>query len=142
MAAAVLHNRAAQRGVDVKVSSSGTADYHVGEGPNEMSLRVWQDAGYLYEHTAQQFRSEMFDDNDLVLVMDSSNYGNVLRLARNDADRSKVRMLRSFDPTIDRNDLAAATVPDPWGYPREHFENVLRMVESAVDGLLEELAAN
>ena len=82
MAAAVLHNRAAQRGVEVAVSSSGTADYHVGEGPNEMSLRVWQDAGYYYEHIAQQFRSEMFDDNDLVLVMDSSNYGNVLQIGR------------------------------------------------------------
>jgi protein-tyrosine phosphatase len=140
MAAAVLHNRARDRGIDVEVSSSGTADYHVGEGPNELSLKVWSDAGYTYHHVAQQFSPEMFDNYDLILVMDKSNLGNVLRLARNESSKAKVRMLRSYDQTVDDNDLDAATVPDPWGYPREHFEEVLVMIEQAVDGLLDQLA--
>ena len=142
MAAAVLHNRALERGIPVQVSSAGTADYHVGEGPNDMSQLVWTTAGYTYEHIAKQFSASMFDSYDLILVMDKSNLGNVLRLARSESDKSKVKMLRSFDGAVDPNDLDAATVPDPWGYPREHFEEVLAMVESAVDGLLDHLASS
>ena len=64
MAAAVLHNRAAQRGVDVKVSSSGTADYHVGEGPNEMSLRVTTEA--VQVHGGHGFIRDTGVDRELV----------------------------------------------------------------------------
>ena len=141
MAAAILDNRARRMGADIVVSSAGTADYHVGQGPNEMSLQVWRDAGYVYEHTASQFTAERFDDADLILVMDPSNHRNVMRLSRGPQDAAKVAYLRSFDPGLaDRvGDPAALTVPDPWGMPRAEFEAVRRMIESAVDGLLTSL---
>lgn len=145
MAAAVLDNLARQQGADVAVSSAGTADYHVGEGPNPMSHRVWSDAGYRYDHTARQFTAAMFDEADLVLVMDESNASNVLRLARHDIDVAKVRYLRSYDPDLAHIDPSgpqrgALVVPDPWGRPRAEFEAVLAMIERSVDGLLASLA--
>ena len=140
MAAAVLDNKAARRGINLTVASAGTADYHVGEGPNDLSLRVWSDAGFQYQHIAQQFVPAMFDTFDHILVMDQSNRSNVLRLAKNPEHTSKVAYLREFDPGLAHIDPSshpeAFTVPDPWGGPRSDFEHVLSLVESAVDGFL------
>lgn len=145
MAAAVLHNKAQQAGLDVIVSSAGTASWHAGEGPNHMSLRVWSDAGYEYHHVAQQFKQVMFDEFDLILVMDESNHANVSALARHETDAKKIKYLRSFDPDLQHIDpesreVEKLVVPDPWEQPREDFEVVLAMIEQAVVGLLIELA--
>ena len=144
MAAAVLDTKARQRGADVVVASAGTAGYHVGQGPNPMSHQVWSDAGYRYDHIASQFTAAMFDEADLVLVMDESNRTNVLRLARDTQDAAKVRYLRSFDPDLAHVDELGPqrhelVVPDPWERPRAEFEIVLTMIERSVDGLLDGL---
>ena len=141
MAAAVLDNKARQAGLDLEVASSGTASWHAGDGPNEMSHRVWSDAGYEYEHTAQQFIPEMFEEFDLILVMDHSNYADVVTQDVDGVHRTKVRFLRSFDPDLKHIDKQSSdddrlVVPDPWNLPRSEFEAVLNMIEKSVDGLL------
>ena len=141
MAAAVLDNKARLAGLDLEVASSGTASWHAGDGPNEMSHRVWSDAGYEYDHIAQHFIPEMFQEYDLILVMDHSNYADVVAQDVDGVHRSKVRFLRSFDPAledIEHNgaDGGRLVVPDPWNLPRSEFEAVLDMIEKSVDGLL------
>jgi protein-tyrosine-phosphatase len=84
----------------------------------------------------------MFDDSDLVLVMDAANRTGVLRLARTAVDTDKVHYLRSFDPDLAHIDPSGPErhlleVPDPWQQPRRAFEQVLAMVERSVDGLLD-----
>lgn len=142
MAAAVLHNKAITRQVEVTVTSGGTADYHVGEGPHPMSARVWSDAGYRYEHVARQFTASMFAQTDLVLVMDESNLTAVRRLAATPEDAAKIRYLRSYDPQVAAVDPQGPQrhrleVPDPWGGPRSDYQAVLEMVERSVEGLLD-----
>lgn len=144
MAAAVLDNKARQAGVDIEVASSGTASWHAGDGPNQMSYLVWSDAGYVYNHIAQHFTPEMFDEYDLILVMDHSNYADVIAQATCDEHLAKVRFLRSFDPTLEDIDHQGIdgdrlVVPDPWNLPRSEFEAVLAMVEQSIDGLLKTL---
>lgn len=143
-AAAVLDNKAKHVGASIEVGSAGTADYHVGEGPNPMAQLVWTRAGYTYTHIARHFTASMFDTYDYILVMDRSNYANVARLARTDAERAKVAYLRSFDPALTHvnpdKDADQLVVPDPWGGPQSGFEEVLAMIESAVDGMLEHIA--
>ena len=96
MAAAVLHNKVVELvAPKVIVTSSGTSNYHVGEGPNKSSLRTWEAAGYNYKHIAKQFNPESFVKQDLILCMDLSNRAMVLTAAKSDADRSKVFMLPS-----------------------------------------------
>ena len=146
MAAAVLDNKAREKDLEISVSSSGTASWHAGEGPNHMSLRVWSDAGYEYQHVAQQFKQQMFNEFDYILVMDESNYRNVIELSSQPEDVAKVRFLRSFDPelahiAIDSDEAVKLVVPDPWEQPREEFEKVLAMIERSVEGLLEEIQA-
>jgi len=142
MAAAVLHNK----GNLIKipkfiVTSSGTLGWHEGEGPNPNSLKVWQSAGYQYEHISRKFSSSAFDQADLILAMDFTNRVNILNMARSASDREKVLMLRSFDPNlsqIDPNSEQAEKlqVPDPWGENTAAYREVFEMVEAATDGLI------
>ncbi len=139
MAAAVLANRASE--VDapkIIVTSSGTGSWHIGEGAHQLSEKVWTAAGYSHSHVVRQFQSHHFDEVDLILAMDLSNQANILQLARNEEDRQKVAMLRSFDPTADLQ-ANSLEVPDPWGNPIGAYQDVLEMVERSVGGLLESL---
>lgn len=146
MAAAVMHNRS--NTIDQPtffISSSGTGAWHVGEGPNVKSKMVWEEAGYNYNHIAQQFIPSMFADQDLVLVMDKSNYQNVLDLSKSNEEKKKVFFLRQFDPNLmklDPNkDYEKLEIPDPYYEPISAYRDVLHMVESAVSGLIETLTA-
>ncbi|CAN2183542.1 Wzb Protein-tyrosine-phosphatase [Candidatus Nanopelagicaceae bacterium] len=135
MAAAVLANRASELiSPKIIVTSSGTSAWHVGESAHHLSEKTWKLAGYSHTHSARQFLEGNFDEVDLILAMDLSNQANILKLARNDGDRSKVAMLRSFDPGAD-----SLEVPDPWGNTVEAYQEVLEMVEAAVTGLLTSL---
>lgn len=147
MAAAVLSNRVNEiTDKKIHVDSAGTGSWHIGEGPNFASEATWKKAGYEYEHTAQQFTEEFFATRDLILVMDSSNYKNVLSMASAPSDSAKVFYLRQFDPILSGidphgSDAKRLEVPDPYGLADRAFEKVLEMVEDSVDGLLEVLKA-
>jgi protein-tyrosine phosphatase len=145
MAAAVLAGKtAAWKAPRIEVHSSGTGTWHVGQGPHPSSQKIWEAAGYKYSHTAKQFAVNDYFIHDLILVMDSSNYHNVISLAESDEQRSKVFYLRNFDPDLTDIDPSSADyfkleVPDPYNQSDEAYEKTLAMVERAVDGLLLEL---
>lgn len=145
MAAAVLANKTADwSNPKINVDSAGTGAWHIGQGPHPTSKRVWEKAGYKYSHVAQQFSENIFFVKDLILVMDSSNYHNVISLAKTENDRAKVFYLRSFDPKLNNIDPGSSEfhkleVPDPYNQSDEAYETTLAMVERAVDGLLQEL---
>ena len=137
MAAAVLANRTSDWSAPkILVDSAGTSDWHVGEGPNPPSKKTWEAAGYKFDHVASQITEARMKKSDLILVMDRSNHRNVLALTQDSALHSKVHFLRDFDYTI----AGDREVPDPYSLPDSAFEEVLGMVERAVDGLLEELS--
>jgi protein-tyrosine phosphatase len=145
MAAALLHNKALDiSDPTIIVTSSGTSAWHVGEGPHELSRKTWEAHGYQYDHSASQFNPRSFDEIDLILAMDLTNRANILNAARTDADRAKVKMLRSFDPALSHIDPTSRDgeklqVPDPWGNEIEAYQEVFAMVERAVDGLIASL---
>jgi protein-tyrosine phosphatase len=147
MAAAVLANKKASiKSPAITVDSAGTGPWHIGQGPHPSSKKIWEKAGYKHDHTAKQFTSYDFFVHDLILVMDSSNFHNVISLAATDEDRAKVFYLRSFDPDLQRIDPNSADyfkleVPDPYNQSDEAYEATLAMVERAVDGLLAELTS-
>jgi protein-tyrosine phosphatase len=145
MAAAVLVGKSSSLKTPViTVDSSGTGPWHIGQGPHPSSKKIWEKAGYKHEHTAKQFSVNDFFIHDLILVMDSSNFHNVISLADNDEQRSKVFYLRNFDPELEHIDPSSSEyfkleVPDPYNQSDEAYETTLSMIERAVDGLLLEL---
>jgi protein-tyrosine phosphatase len=145
MAAAVLANKAKNvTQVGINVSSSGTSGWHIGQGPHPTSQLVWEKAGYQHHHVASQFKANDYFVNDYILVMDSSNYENVLSLAPSEEDRTKVFYLRSFDPALHHVEPSSSEyfkleVPDPYNQHEDAYREVLAMIESAVDGFIDHL---
>ena len=146
MAAAVLSSRTADwSSPKIIVDSSGTSAWHIGQGAHPTSQKTWEKAGYKYSHSASEFKSNDFFEADLILVMDSNNFRNVIKLAPDEQSRGKVFYLRSFDPALSAIDPSSAKfyeleVPDPYNQSVEAYEETLVMIESAVDGLLQELS--
>jgi protein-tyrosine phosphatase len=140
MAAAVLFNRRSEIvSPKIIVDSSGTGAWHVGEGPNPMSKQTWEKHGLQYDHTAKKFSKNDFYSSDLILVMDSSNFSNVMALANEDV-KHKVFYLRQFDPELKDAKIENLEVPDPYSLPIGHFEAVYEMIDKAITGLLQELS--
>jgi protein-tyrosine phosphatase len=140
MAAAILYNRRGEISAPkIIVDSSGTGAWHVGEGPNPHSKQTWEKHGLKYDHTAKKFSKNDFYASDLILVMDSSNYANVMALANEDV-KHKVFYLRQFDPSLHGAKVEELEVPDPYSLAIGHFEAVYEMIDKAVTGLLEELS--
>jgi len=143
MAAAVLSNKARSlKDIEIQVTSSGTSGWHIGEGPHPTSKLVWEKAGYVHDHKASQFKTNDYFVNDYILVMDSSNYENVLSLAPSHEDGKKVFYLRSFDPVLSHidplsSDYFKLEVPDPYNQSEDAYRSVLAMIESAVDGFID-----
>ncbi|NNK87140.1 MAG: low molecular weight phosphotyrosine protein phosphatase, partial [Flavobacteriaceae bacterium] len=83
---------------------------------------------------ARQFKISDFDEFDHILVMDRSNYSNVVKLARSDEDARKVRPILDFLNTDDITE-----VPDPY-YGGDHgFEHVFQLLNEACDLIIREL---
>jgi protein-tyrosine phosphatase len=145
MAAAVLHNKAlALESPNLIVSSSGTSNYHIGDGAHKLSQKTWEGAGYKYDHVAAQFNPKSFESQDFILCMDLTNRAMVLNAAKSDAQRAKVFMLRSFDPALSHIDATSRqgeelVVPDPWGEEIDSYQRVLEMIERATDGFIASL---
>lgn len=137
MAEAVLRARVDEAGLThVIVDSAGTGSWHVGGAADPRTLATLRARGYDLDHTAQQIDHDWFAERDLIVVMDSSNYRDVLDLRATAQSQTPVRMLRSFDPALAHlvEPHPELDVPDP--YYAGGFDEVLDMIETAVDGLL------
>jgi len=114
---------------NVWVDSAGTAAYHIGSTPDPRSIEV----GYVHgidisDQKARVFSQNDFDDFDYIYVMDQSNYDNILRLSRNESDRSKVTLiLNELSPGENRE------VPDPYYGGNQGFENVYQLLDASCD---------
>lgn len=135
MAAAVLNQKVKKLNLGITVDSAGTSNWHIGQGPNPPSKKIWESAGYQYEHVASQFNYSRLVAADLVLVMDDHNHQQVSQLATTDEELAKIFYLREFDASAQSRE-----VPDPYSMPDSAFQSVLEMVERATDGLIAELS--
>ena len=123
----------------IGIESAGTGGWHVGHPPDPRTRAEAERRGIAMTSTARQFQAVDFTRLDLILAMDHQNLADLTSLARDDAERAKVRLLRSYDPAPDvGHDLA---VPDPYYGGPEGFRQVFDMVQVACTGLLVALAA-
>lgn len=90
MAKGIMRQKVEKYELDVQVDSAGTIANHVGEAPDKRSisngLKHNVDISGL---RARLFTVNDFDNFDLILVMDRSNYKNVIGIARNNDDKKK-----------------------------------------------------
>lgn len=122
----------------VEVDSSGTGDWHLGNPMDRRAAAALAGAGYDGSaHRSQQFTETWYDEHDLILTMDESNYRDVCSLAPDEETAAeRVRMFRDFDPRAGYGDL---DVPDPFYGDDDGFTHVLAMVERTSQGLTDAL---
>ncbi len=111
----------------VFVDSAGTAAYHVGNLPDERSIDVARNYGInITNQRARKFTVQDFDEFDYIYAMDTSNYQNILMLARGEEDENKVRLiLNEIYPSENKS------VPDPYYGGNQGFEKVYQMLDEA-----------
>lgn len=121
---------------EVLVDSAGTGAYHVGELPDPRSIAIAKTHQLdITDQRARKFEVKDFDAFDYIYVMDSSNYANVIKLARNKEDESKVRyILNEVFPGENMD------VPDPYYGGEYGFKNVYKMLDEACDVVAKKLS--
>lgn len=131
----LLRKKVKEQGLGIEVDSAGTIALHQGQAPDyrmiETARKNSTDISML---RARQFNISDFDYFDLIFAMDFSNKKNILALARNDEDRSKVHMLLG-----ELTDQAEASVPDPYYGTQKDFDHVYDLVDQATDILIKKL---
>ncbi|MFC3966102.1 low molecular weight protein-tyrosine-phosphatase [Nocardia jiangsuensis] len=130
MAARVFESHLERAGLAerVRVTSAGTDDWHVGNPADPRTAAVLRRNGYADAHVAAQFGAA-HRDADLVVALDT---GHERALARLGVPAGRRRLLRSFDPAADGQD-----VPDPYYGADDGFDLVRAQIEAAVPGLLD-----
>jgi protein-tyrosine phosphatase len=134
----VMRRIVEERGLATRIliESAGTGGWHVGSRADSRARAAARARGYALDRNAQQFKRPFFARFDYVLVADTDNRDDLLRIAPDSAAIAKIHMLRDFDPESPRS----ADVPDPYYGGPEGFEEVLDICEAACRGLLEHLA--
>lgn len=136
-AESVLIRELEAAGITARVTSAGTADYHIGKDAHHLTRKVGTERGYEFTSVADQLTTDHIDDVDLVLAMDESNLENILALAKTDAQRAKIIRFGAFGSTVNQDGIA--NVPDPYGFPEDAFIAMYDQLEDATRGLIEAL---
>jgi protein-tyrosine phosphatase len=130
MAEKMFAHQISQRGLHdvVRVTSAGTASWHIGKCADGRANRVLHAHGYPTDHCATQIDSDHLAA-DLVVALARHHVGWLCQLG---VDAERIRMLRSFDP---RSGACAPDVDDPYYGDHGDFEAVFAAIDAALPGL-------
>jgi len=120
---------------NIEVDSAGTGNYHVGSLPDKRSIAIAKEYNLdITNQRARQFTVEDFDEFDVIYAMDNSNYRNIIRMARDEKDKKKVKLILNEvfpDENLD--------VPDPYTGGKHGFARVYVMLDQACEIIAEKL---
>lgn len=123
LAEGVMRHLATERGLNWEIDSAGTGSWHIGHSPDHRSVKEARKNGVdISSLKGRQFQTADFDTFDRIYVMDRNNYADVIRKARNEADKAKVHFLLP----------GQQEVPDPY-YDDSMFAPVYKMIYEACD---------
>ncbi|MDF1672871.1 MAG: low molecular weight phosphotyrosine protein phosphatase [Vicingaceae bacterium] len=135
IAEGVLKQKSQDQNLNLIVESAGTANYHVGEAPDKrMQAKAIEHELNISNQRGRQFSVSDFDEFDYIFAMDNSNRDNILKLARNEAEKNKVELFLNL--TFPNEDMS---VPDPYYGGDRGFEDVYQMVDKACDDFIKKL---
>ena len=109
------------------VDSAGTGGWHVGNLPDKRSVAIAKINGIdLTNQRCRKFEINDFDEFDFIYVMDDSNYLDIISLARNESDKTKVHYILPDNKNV----------PDPYYGGDKGFENIYIMLVDACDFII------
>ena len=90
----LLRDKVAQKGLDIEVDSAGTSGFHSGDAPDPRMRATAKSMGVnIYDLSSRQFVQADYDRFDVIYAMDESNRDNMYKLARNEEDKQKVKLI-------------------------------------------------
>ncbi len=133
LAEGILKHKIAEKNLDWTVDSAGTGGWHAGELPDRRSIAIAKKYGIdLTDQRARQFQKADLDTFDLILTMDDSNFKDIQRFAKTDAQRAKIHLIMNFSRP--NSDLE---VPDP--YYDNRFQLVYELLDEACAAIVNSL---
>lgn len=130
MAEVIIHDAIESAGLDdaARTSSCGIGGWHIGQSADERAIAELRRTGHDgASHRAAQLGAEHMDA-DLFVAMDS---GHVSDLKAAGVDEARIKLLRSFDPAADGQD-----VEDPYYGAAADFVRTREQIEAATAGLV------
>ncbi|KAJ1985262.1 Low molecular weight phosphotyrosine protein phosphatase [Dimargaris verticillata] len=114
------------------IDSAGTTGYHIGDTPDERSVKTCVAHGVNVNHLARQVCKADFDKFDYILCMDRSNLSDLLQLQPKKS-KAIVKMFGEYD------DQGERVIADPYYGGRSGFEHNFQQVTRCSIGFLKEL---
>jgi len=131
LAHGILEDMVKKHKLDWLVDSAGTSAYHLGEKPCEGSINVAKRNGIKIDHfKAKQFTANDLDEFDLILAMDNSNFSDMIRIATNEGQKRKIKMILNYSfPNQNR------AVPD--SFYTGNYKEVFDLLYNACQNIIE-----
>lgn len=119
-----------------EIDSAGLYGGHAGELPDRrMRVHAFQ-RGYNLTHHSRPVKMSDFEDFDLIVAMDDSNFQRLCNFAPTLEDERKVVRMIDFVKGFPQYDC----VPDPYYEGSEGFELVLDLLEDGCRNMLDNMA--
>ena len=137
LAEAIFNKKIKSLGLEERFScdSCGTSDYHIGELPDERTLKCAAEKNIPIKHRARQLNRVDLREFHYLIAMDYSNKKNIqLLIDKYGIQNRKVILMREFQPDADHLE-----VPDPYYGGDEGFEQVHDILNDSIEHLLEYL---
>lgn len=118
----------------IEIDSAGTSGYHNGELPDKRMRQHGLKRGYNFNSLSRRFTVVDFDNFDLILAMDDSNYHNIMSLSPDLESQKKVHRMVEYSQKYSHDHI-----PDPYYSGADGFELVLDLLEDACASLLTQI---
>lgn len=141
LARVIFEEMTVRRGVRdlYDIDSCGTGSWHVGSGADPRSIQIAARYGLHLTHVARQLDPESdFERFNLLVGMDQSNCATMIERG---APHDRVKLMRTYDPTLAQAPGHRIDVPDPYYGGENGFDDVYHMLNRACEGLLEATAS-
>ena len=134
LAEAIMQSKLCDCGIEFHVDSAGTGSWHVGQLPDQRSIKVAGKYGIdITGQRARQFHVRDFEEFDLIFTMDEEIHSAVLSKAKSDSHRKKVHLLLTYAGHD------SSLVPDPYYDDHEAFEEVYWLLDDACNKVKDKL---
>ena len=131
LAEGILRNKISN--MNVTVDSAGTAGYHIGSKPDPRAIDIAKKNNIdISSLRARKFERSDFINFDKIYVMDKNNYYDIIDLAENKEQTSKVILITDV---IDSDSF----VPDPYYGDLADFEKVFNLLEKICQKIADQI---
>ena len=133
LAEGILRNKISN--MKITIDSAGTAGYHVGSKPDIRAIDIAKKNNIdISNLRARKFELSDFINFDKIYVMDKNNFNDIIDLAENKEEASKVFLITDV---LDSDSF----VPDPYYGDITDFEKVFNLLEKICQKIANKIAS-